>query len=228
MSTNSYLINGQRFGWGPGVVKINPDKAALLKEHAVGRCLDIGFGSGVYTKYLHNLKHKVSGVDNQKKYVQIANKKYKGIDFYQADVEKLPFNDKEFDTVIAFDILEHVNDKKVITEIFRVANRLIFSVPHKNQEVLLRYGLSHAHYLDQTHLRTYTLLSAKRLFPKDKYNIVQLKNSLPLSISGLLIERLSNNSFFKKILLKSILKPFLPEPPVFSTIFGVIEKKTKV
>lgn len=228
MNTNSYLINGKKFGWGPEVIQINPDKVKLLKDYAKGRCLDVGFGSGAYTKILSDLGHKVSGVDNQKSYVQYAGKKYPKIKFHHANVEKLPFKDKEFETVVAFDILEHVDDKKVIKEIFRVANRLIFSVPHQNQEILLRYGLSHAHYLDQTHLRVYTLKSAKKLFPKRKYNIVQLNNSLPLSISGLLVDRLSGEGFLKKLLLKTVLKPFLPEPPIFSTIFGIIEKRKKL
>lgn len=227
MTSNNYLINGKKFGWGPEVVKINPDKAKILRQYAKGKCLDLGFGSGAYTNLLSEIGHKALGVDNQKSYVQYAAKKYPEIKFYQADVAKLPFKNKELDTVVAFDILEHVDDKKVINEIFRVADRLIFSVPHQNQEILLHFGLSHAHYLDQTHLRTYTLRSAKKLFSDKKYRIEFLKNSLPLSISGLLVDRLSNGSSFKKILLKIILKPFLPEPPLYSTIFGVVEKKTK-
>ncbi|OGD83676.1 hypothetical protein A2572_01495 [Candidatus Collierbacteria bacterium RIFOXYD1_FULL_40_9] len=227
MSTNNYLVNGKRFGWGPGIVKINPDKANLLKKYAKGKCLDLGFGSGIYTKYLYDLGHEVTALDNQTSFVETAIKNYPDITFMVGKAEKLPFANNQYDTVVAFDILEHIDDKKTLTEIFRVTKRLIFSVPLQNQEILLRFGLSHAHYLDQTHLRTYTLQSAKELFPKKKYKRVFLKGSLPLSISGLLIDQLSNKIFLKKLLLKSILKPFLPEPPLFSTIFGVIDRKTK-
>lgn len=228
MKTNSYLINGKRFGWGPGVVKINPDKANLLKKFAIGKCLDLGFGSGIYAKYLSDLGHQVVGVDDQGIFVKTAIKNYPSIKFIKSKAEKLPFKNKQFDTVVAFDILEHLDDKSTIDEIFRVGKRLIFSVPLQNQEILLQFGLSHAHYLDQTHLRTYTLPMVKKLFPKSKYNTISLKHSLPLSISGLLVERLSNNSAFKKLFLKTILKPFLPERPLFSTIFGVIDKKARI
>lgn len=225
MSTSSYLLNGKRFGWGPGEISINPDKARLLKNYAIGKCLDVGFGSGIYSNFLQEMGHQVVGVDNQKDFVRFASKKYPNISFVLSAAEKLPFKDKEFDTIIAFDILEHLDDKKVVEEIFRVADRLIFSVPHTNQKILLRYGLSHAHYLDQTHLRTYTIKTARKLFSSKFLKNIFLKKSLPLSISGLLIERLSNGKPLKKLLLKLLLKPFLPEPAIYSTIFGVIEKR---
>lgn len=224
MSTNSYSINGKRFGWGPEVASLNPEKSRLLSRFSLGRCLDIGFGSGIYSKYLFHSGHEVVGVDNEKSFVSLASKRYPDIKFVSASILSLPFRKREFDTAIAFDILEHVDDEVALEELFRVAKRVIFSVPLKNQKVLLRYGLSHAHYLDRTHLRTYSLKDLRRLIKKEKCRTIFLKKSLPLSISGLLIEQLSRKNPFLKYLLKIILKPFLPEPPIFSTIFGVIER----
>ena len=224
---NSYLLNGQKFGWGPKVATLNPDKAALLAKFAVGRCLDIGFGSGIYTRHLLDLGHEVTGVDNQKKFVVEATKKYSGITFALGDANRLPFPKNSFDTAVAFDILEHLDDAKALNEIFRVARRVIISVPLENQEILLRYGLSHSHYLDNTHLRVYSLKSLRQLFASGHYRVVFLREALPLSLSGLLIERLAGNRQALKILLKIILKPFLPEPSLNSTIFGVIEKQIR-
>ena len=224
MSINSYFVNGKRFGWGPGVARVNPEKANLLTEFARGKCLDIGFGSGLYTKYLRDLGHEVVGVDNEKRFVDLATKKYPDIKFFSASALKLPFKRREFDTAIAFDILEHVDDEAALEELFRVAKRVIFSVPLKNEKVLLRYGLSHAHYLDRTHRRAYSLKVIRQLINKKKSKTIYLEKSLPLSISGLLIEQLSGKKYFLEYLLKIILKPFLPEPPIFSTIFGVIER----
>jgi len=222
---NSYLKNGKDFGWGPGIASLNPDKADLLRKYALGRCLDIGFGSGIYTKFLSDLGHEVAGVDNQKQFVSAAIKKYPGIQFLKGDASKLPFKNNEFKTAIAFDILEHLDDERVLREIFRVSQRVIFSVPQENQEILLRYGLSHAHYLDNTHLRVYSTKGLRKLFYSHGYKAIYLRPSLPVSISGLLIERLAGKNHALKIFLKIILKPFLPEPPLYSTIFGVIQKK---
>lgn len=225
---NSYLLNGQKFGWGPQVASLNPDKASLLKCFALGKCLDLGFGSGIYTKHLSDLGHPVTGVDNQKKFVAEAIKKYPEIPFLLGDAYNLPFPKNHFDTAIAFDILEHLDDAKALKEISRVATRIIFSVPLENQEILLRYGLSHSHFLDNTHLRVYSLKALRQLFSSLSYKIIYLEQALPLSISGLLIERLAGANKILRIFLKIILKPFLPEPPLYSTIFGVIEKQPKL
>ena len=225
MSTNSYKINGQKFGWGPGVATLNTEKADLLKRFALGKCLDIGFGSGIYTEHLQKLGHPVVGVDNENLFVQEAKAKYKKIKFVKASALNLPFKNLEFNTAIAFDILEHLDDKPTLKEILRVAKRVIISIPLKNQRILEQYGLSHAHYLDKTHLRIYTLKKIKSLAKSLNLKIVYLEKSLPLSISGLLVERLTNQNRVLKFILKLLLKPFLPEPPLYSTIFAVIERK---
>lgn len=226
MSTSIYKTNGQKFGWGPGVASLNPEKADLLKRFAQGKCLDIGFGSGVYTQHLQKLGHSVAGVDNENQFVQEAKVKYKKIKFLKASALNLPFKNLAFNTAIAFDILEHLDDQAALKETFRVAKRVIFSVPLKNQRILEQYGLSHAHYLDKTHLRVYSLKKIRSLAKSLNLKLVYLEKSLPLSISGLLINRLSQKNKFLKIILKVLLKPFLPEPPLYSTIFGVIERKS--
>ncbi len=224
MSTNSYLINSKKFKWGPGSISLNPDKVLLLKKFAVGSCLDVGTGSGIYANYLYSESHYTVGVDNEIQFVKKAQKNYKSITFKKADACNLPFKDNQFDTLVAFDILEHLDDEKALEEFFRVAKRVVFSVPHKNQKILEEYGLSHSHYLDNTHKRVYDKKAITIIAKKNKLQVVLLKNSLPISVSGLLIERLSKGNLLKKYLLKVILKPFLPEPPIYSTVFGVLEK----
>lgn len=227
MSTNEYLANSRRFKWGPKEITLNPEKSSLLKRFAKGKCLDVGFGSGIYTNLLYELGHKTTGVDAQRYFVKKASKKYPKLNFVQAFANNLPFEDGQFDTVVVFDLLEHLDDKKTIDELFRVGKRVIFSVPLRNQRVLTQHGLAHAHHLDRTHLRTYLISSLKKLFPRSKYKTLLLKKSLPISISGFLINRLSGGSLVSRIILKILLKPFLPEKPIFSTIFGVVEVRRK-
>lgn len=227
MSTNSYLINSKKFKWGPDVIRLNPDKAKLLKKYAIGNCLDVGTGSGIYANYLYSEGHDTVGVDNEIQFVKKAQINYKSITFKKADAYKLPFKDNQFQTLVAFDILEHLDDQKALEEFFRVAKRIVFSVPHKNQKILEEYGLSHSHYLDNTHKRVYDKKAITILAKKNNLQIISLKNSLPISVSGLLIERLSQGNILKKYLLKVILKPFLPEPPIYSTVFGVLEKSKR-
>ncbi len=224
MDKSIYSQNGANFGWGPGVASPNPDKKELLRKFAIDNTLDIACGSGVYTKSLHDMGHQVQGVDLHPDFVQSARKKYKEIKFSVASAEKLPFEKDNFRTTILFDILEHTDDKKVLSEALRVSSRAIISVPHQNQKMLLKYGLSHAHYLDRTHRRVYTEKSLAKLFKDMKLRVIYLEPSLPISVSGLLVDRLSAGVWWKKIILKIILKPFLPEPEIYSTLFAVVER----
>lgn len=221
---SEYTENGRKLGWGPGVVVLNPDKASFLKKYAKGKCLDIGCGSGIYSGYLSSLGHEVEGVDNEKEFVDEARRMYPQIKFHQADAAKLPLGNKQFDTVLLFDIIEHLDDNKVLKEAGRVGKRILISVPHSNQKLLTEYSLTHSHYLDKTHLRTYTPESLKKVIRKSKLKVIFCEPALPVSVSGLLIRLLSGENRYKKFILKTILKPFLPEPNIYSTVFAVAEK----
>jgi ubiquinone/menaquinone biosynthesis C-methylase UbiE len=53
--------------------------------------------------------------------------------FVRANAESLPFKDKEFDTAILCEILEHVeNPIKALQEAKRVANKVIITVPEEH------------------------------------------------------------------------------------------------
>jgi SAM-dependent methyltransferase len=71
----------------------------------------------------------------------------------------LPFADATFDTVIAFETLEHLQQPEVaLAEIHRVARKnLILSVPDcETPEELLKGGLTFAHFRDRTHCTFFT------------------------------------------------------------------------
>jgi len=221
LNESNYVKEGIRFGWAPNIVKINPEKSLILDKFAVGKCLDIGFGSGVYAEYLKEMGHGVVGIDSEPEFVKQAQKKYPRIEFVLGSVYKLPFKKKEFDTAILFDVLEHVDDMKALREVARVAKRVIITVPHKNQKILLKYALAHAHSLSRSHLRNYNVRSLQKVMSKSGWRVREVRPALPLSISGLLVERLSGKCLIKRLILKILLKPFLPEPPIFSTVYAV-------
>lgn len=55
-----------------------------------------------------------------------------GVRFQQANVEALPFSDKQFDTVVCTHTLEHVrNLSKAVAELRRVARQVILVVPRQ-------------------------------------------------------------------------------------------------
>ncbi len=98
-----------------------------------GRVLDIGSGTG---KILEELKVKgwqVEGIDGAPEAVEWSQKR--GIPIKQTDFvkDRLPYENKYFDLVLALDLLEHLpNDKEVLSEMYRITKSggiAVFTVP---------------------------------------------------------------------------------------------------
>src|SRR3546814_1129402 len=64
-----------------------------------------------------------------------TRKRAEGISFHEANIERLPFPDKSFDTVICTHVLEHILDfRGALAELRRVAaKRLIIVVPQERE-----------------------------------------------------------------------------------------------
>lgn len=94
---------------------------------AGSKILEVGSGRGYLAKRLAK-KYQVTACDIVIDSLVINTKQLK---FIQAPVEKLPFGDKTFDTVITTHTLEHVLDfEKAISELRRVTKkRLIIVIP---------------------------------------------------------------------------------------------------
>jgi len=224
MKTSQYYLKaGDEFGWGHSSAKINPEKRELLDKYVKGNVIDIGCGSGVYTKYLQEKGHEVIGIDNVKQFVDLCRRKYRHINFYLSSATSLPFKKHQFDTAVLFDVLEHTDDTKALTQAGKVAKRIIISVPLKNSKLLRQYSLAHHHYLDKSHRRTYTAVSLRKLIIDSGLEPVMVKKALPISLTGLYVSHLAQKSKIRRIILKMLLKPFLPEPQIFSAIFAVAD-----
>lgn len=107
-----------------------------------GSVLDVGCGEGFLVNMLAMSGHKATGVDHSKVGLSHARKgdvNFVGFlfervgEFYEAEAHSLPFEDGSFDTVVASELLEHVDDLLgVISELKRVCRcggRVIVSVP---------------------------------------------------------------------------------------------------
>ncbi len=68
---------------------------------------------------------------------------------YQADIEALPFGDKEFDFVYCSHVLEHVKDpKKACEELMRVGKRGYIETPTRTSDMLYNYSYLHRWYVN--------------------------------------------------------------------------------
>lgn len=97
----------------------------LLKKYSKGRLLDAGAGT-LSCRYLAepHCEEYVS-VDFQRTHPELT---------LVADVERLPFSQRDFGTVLCVEVLEHVpHPQKAVAELFRVlqpGGHLIVTVPH--------------------------------------------------------------------------------------------------
>lgn len=99
-----------------------------------GSVCDVGCGTGYLLRHIkasHGGKLRYVGVD----FIKPAHFDPGGFEFVEAPVEKLPFGDAEFDTVICTHVIEHILDhRRAIDELRRVAaKRLIIVVPRERE-----------------------------------------------------------------------------------------------
>ena len=138
--------------------QLSPIKQEYVQQFAQGNtAVDIGTGAGFYGRMLQEKGFQVVGVDLQ------PQQDY-AYPVVQARLAALPFQ-RPFDTVLAFDILEHEPlEVEALRELRRLTGqRLLLSVPNADDALLALYNLTFKHHIDKTHQREYDVagLTAK-------------------------------------------------------------------
>ena len=105
----------------------NPIHQRLLKAYFLaadevrGDLLEIGCGEGRGVELLHNEVNSFTGIDKIDEVVEKLTAEYPKAVFKQANIPPLAFDDGQFDSVISFQVIEHIkDDKKYLEEIARV------------------------------------------------------------------------------------------------------------
>jgi ubiquinone/menaquinone biosynthesis C-methylase UbiE len=128
---------------------VNPHRLAALKAHAGHRVLDVGCGNGAYVEALLP-DRDTCGVD----WTTFPSWSVRTDRFVLGLADRLPFQDKSFDTVSCFETLEHLEDPAVgLRELHRVArSTVILTVPNCEMTAGQRAsGLIYHHWIDPTH-----------------------------------------------------------------------------
>src|SRR5207253_7532206 len=116
-------------------------------RHAGSSLLDLGCGFGAYSGALMKDGVACVGCDINFEYLRKASAY--GLPVTNVD-SVLPFRDRSFDTVLLFEVIEHVSDlEKVLKEAFRVARKnVLITVPNsEHMELMKANDVIYAHML---------------------------------------------------------------------------------
>jgi ubiquinone/menaquinone biosynthesis C-methylase UbiE len=115
----------------------------ILNNIRGGNVLEVGCGRAYLAKRIE-AKAKITACDMV--ISDALRNKYPTIDLREADIENLPFQDNEFDTVVSTHTLEHVLDiKKAISELRRVGRKRLIIVVPKQRPYNYTFDL-HVHF----------------------------------------------------------------------------------
>jgi SAM-dependent methyltransferase len=142
------------------VKKLIKDKHLTEKEFKI---LNVGCGPGRSSQYLSKFG-QVTSIEYDKECCEFASEKT-GLEIINGSITQLPFQDKSFDLVCAFDVIEHVEDDQLaVNEMKRVVKEdgvIFITVP-------AFMSLWSHHDVINHHFRRYKIKEIERLFEKQK------------------------------------------------------------
>lgn len=130
---------------------------SLAKKYIVRKkVLDIGCWSGQFELLLKGIKTNITGLDPNKEAIAYAKKHIPYGNFFVGLADSLPFKNNSFNTVLLFDVIEHVpknTEAIVFKEIYRVLSpggTLILSTPNNHLISIIMdpayFLIGHRHY----------------------------------------------------------------------------------
>jgi SAM-dependent methyltransferase len=157
-----------------------------LSENITGLTLDIGCGSKPYKGLFASTKYYGLEIDTPE------NRKRKQADFFY-DGNSFPFNDEEFDSLVANQVFEHVfNPDNFLTEVNRVLK--------KNGKILITVPFIWDEHEQPYDYARYSSFGLKFILEKHGFEVLEQKKSID---DIRVIFQLINTYLYKKTVTKS-------------------------
>ena len=182
---------------------------SLLQDNTSWNVLDIGCGYNAikFAKVICDVQD-LSKYYQEKKFIELTEK-------------KLPFEDKEFDFVIASHVMEHVEDVEFfIKELQRVSKQGYIELPTKLEDNLVfENKKDHLWHMDFDDVENKILMSKKVQYFEPILTVASIKRLNEIFRNSLALELLWKNSIeykidkseenvFKKISILNLLKKY--------------------
>ena len=151
----------------------SPYKMQKVTDLSGESVLDVGCRDGAYVAFCQALGKRAVGLD-------LAPSPCSNLPLVHADAQALPFADHSFDTVLMFDLLEHVPDEELaLREAARVGRRnILLSLPKPDNPQIFNpwNGLTYRHYIDPEHQQYYTPDYIRALAERLGYRVTSLEH----------------------------------------------------
>jgi SAM-dependent methyltransferase len=107
--------------WGPLTKQSVEPLLNAAQVRSGMRILDVATGGGYAAAAAHKRGALAIGIDFSQRQIELARRTYPGIEFRQANAEKIPFEPDSFDAVVmALGMLHLLNPEDAFSEAFRV------------------------------------------------------------------------------------------------------------
>jgi len=177
--------------------------------------LDLGCSTGNYMIRLNSLGFRCTGADVNPGYVEAAKKR--GLEVVHV-TGNLPFPDKSFDSVLMFEVAEHIPDlEPLLREVRRVARKnILITVPNcEGYDELKKSGLTFEHFLEADHKNFFTPETLRR-YLSDLFEDFEIRAGDPVNPASLA------SPFLVRIFLKAYAKVGLIRPKYFTRLYTVV------
>jgi len=180
-NTKESLRFFQRSSWYGRLWRFIKDsyRARIIKwQFNPQKVLDVGCGRGGFVRALRKLGVEAYGVDVSEHAIDLAHEDVKPF-LRRADVLRLPYADNEFDLVISYHLLHHMeqgNLKRAVNETVRVTKKFIIHkiVTHENTFKHMLYRK------DPSHRSIFPVRYWKKLFSTHEQVILSKKQIIQL------------------------------------------------
>jgi SAM-dependent methyltransferase len=189
---------GDHFWWNEAHARTHSDFCDRFLAGKAGNLLDVGCGLGFFLKRASSYPEwHVSGCDTSRAAVKFAQRELALEDVRCGPVENCGFEEKHFDMVTLWDVLEHVPEPDPLLSFLRTlleGNGILFihtpnvqiQLPKAKVTRLLRGMKPNLHYLEaRDHINLYSMDTMRRVLARNGYRDIDFVHLPPIqSLAG--------------------------------------------
>lgn len=177
-----------------------PAMLKILKNQVKNKkVLDLGCGSGIFTKKLKQLGARVVGLDLSKSLIDIAIRENPKIDFYVADSRKTQFNNSQFDIISSSLMIHYL---KNLDPVFKEANRIL----KKNGHFVFSFHHPFGEVIEKKKSKQQKFNIVKSYFHNDKYTW-KMGEGIEMISYHHTFENISKSLFKNGFVINQIIEP---------------------